>query len=447
MANKIEDILITDLDIFARGIAHKNGRTFFIENALPDEICKAAITKENKNFSQGYSTQIQNQSKNRVNPLCPHFNICGGCDTQHICYNQTLEFKKEQIRRAFKKISNEDIPLNFEIVPSEKEYFYRNKISLAIGRIDNKNTLCMYQKNSHKLVKIDSCVICDEKFKILIDIFNQFLEKTSFYAYNKQSKTGELKNLVARIIDNKILVTICVKKRIKLDVKELFEELSKHFNNVGINENINKNDNEILSNNFVHLAGIKEIKFEDMKITNSITNASFLQVNNDISQKLYNYVLNNVSNIVVNAYSGAGLLTCLIAQKLNENLQNSAKKYVFGIEINKEASFLADKLKEKYGLENVKNIQGDANDVLKNLNLKNFTLIVDPPRFGLDDKMIETICSAKPQKIVYVSCGKISLCKNYNQLKSLYEIAEIKAFDMFPQTVNCETVLILKLKK
>lgn len=430
------NILIDDLDMHGFGIAHSFGKTFFVKNALPGEIISAKLDTNNNNVIDAKDVSIISESASRVKPLCPYFLKCGGCDIQHFCYNQSLNFKKQQIKLAFKKICAINLD-DFEIEKSPNEYFYRNKIAMKICKIDNKNVLCYYKSNSHEPIKIDSCKIANKNFDIVIKCTNDYLEKLNLDVFNAKTKTGALKHLVARIVDNKLLLTFVVNEKKNFEnIEKLYFELLKHFKSVGINQNINKFEKQILSDKFEDLIGKNVVEDENFGIVGQITNASFLQVNTFVANKMYEYVSSKVCGNIVNCYSGAGLLSAIIANKNKDSL-------VQGIEINKNATLLANNLAKQNNIKNQINLCGDAGCVLKNLKLKNFSLVVDPPKSGLDKNMIDCILKFLPQKIVYVSCNKTSLAKNFNSLKEKYKIEEIKAFDMFPQTVNVETVLIL----
>lgn len=430
------EIRIDDLDMHSYGIAHKDGKTIFVDNALPTEIIKAKLIKQQKNIIFAKNIDLLQKSEYRKIPLCPYFFDCGGCDIQHLCYEKALEYKKQQITLSFKKICGINLG-DFEIVKSPQEYFYRNKISMKICDYNGEKVLCYYKKNSHDKVKIESCKIANQKFDEVIKFVNLYLKYCSLPTYNEKEKTGTLKHLVARIIDGKLLLTFVLNENKQLkNIESLYQNLLKHFEKVGINKNINKSDKQILSDNFENIVGDNVIEFENLNIKQQITNASFLQVNTFVANKIYEYVCSLLNGNIVNCYAGAGLLSGIIANK-------NKKSQVFGIEINKQATMLAEILKEKNKILNLTNLCGDSGKVLENLNLKNFNLVVDPPKSGLAENMIKNILKFLPQKIVYISCDKISLAKNYNSLKQHYKIDDIKAFDMFPQTVNVETVLIL----
>lgn len=438
--NKSYNLIIEDLDMLGRGVSHYKGNTIFIENALTNEKVVAKILNKKGCLYFANTENILENSNLRVKPVCPYFYVCGGCDLQHLNYNETLNFKKKQILINLKKIANLTIVENdIEIVKSDNEYFYRNKVTFQVKNVNNIATLCFYKKQSHNYVEIKNCYICDKKIEKIINLINNFFKENKILAYNKDTKQGLVKNVVVRIIDNKILLTFVTIKKEFPDVTDLFNKLSNDFVEVGINLNINKKDKDILSTNFVELKGKNFIEFNIMNIKQLISNSSFLQVNFNVQDKLYKYVLSKVKGDVVNAYSGAGLLTCLVAKNLPKNK-------VIGVEINKDATNFADKLTKLNNITNVKNICSDACLELKKLKNNNFTLIVDPPRSGLSDEFVKMLIENPQEKIIYISCSPQTLCKNILKLKDVYEIEEIKAFDMFPQTKNVETVVLLRKK-
>lgn len=437
--NEILKVKIDDLDMNSKGIAHHCGKTIFVDNALIGEEIECEILNQKNNLVIAKNKKILSVSPNRTTPLCPHYFVCGGCDTEHIKYEESLNFKKNQLKLTLKKITNLTLP-DFEIEKSPEIYHYRNKIALKICKLNGKKVLCYYKKNSHETVEIKTCKIANSGFDCVIEKFNDFLKATQVSAYNEKTKHGVLKHMVARIINNNLLLTIVLKQNHKLDnLDKLYQDLSKSFDNVGINININNSDNQILSENFVDIVGTNFVEFFNFNLKLKITNASFLQVNTPVANEIYDFCSNLLSGTTVNSYSGAGLLSAIIAKK-------SKKNKVFGIEINKNATNIANILKHENNIDNLENLCGDSAKVLSKLNLKDFNLILDPPKSGIDKNMIETIKTFLPSKIIYISCNKISLAKNLNELKDFYEIKQLKAFDMFPQTINLETVCVLQKK-
>lgn len=429
---------IDDLDMLGRGIAHCDGKAFFVNNALINEtiIAKPLFTKNNIVFCD--NIEILKESEDRVTPPCPYYNLCGGCDLQHLKYSKTLEFKKNQLITTFKKVAKIDISdLNIELIECKNQYHYRNKVALKIDYKNNDFIIGLTKKSSHEIVDIDDCLICDEKIKIIITLVREFLSKNKTKII--ENDTCLISHLVVRIIENKTLLTFVSIKDLKINFDELFANLKHHFNIVGINVNLNKSKKEILSHKFIHKIGAKKLEINVNNISFEITNGSFMQVNLDIQDKIYKTVCENITKDTINAFSGAGLLTALISK-------NNVNK-VYGLEINKEAHKLAEQLKEKNNIQNMINLCGNANQLIETLNLANFDLVIDPPRNGIDKNFVKTILNNLPDKIIYVSCNPTTLANNIKSLSNKYVISKIFAYDMFCQTKNLETLVILEKVK
>lgn len=256
------------------------------------------------------------------------------------------------------------------------------------------------------------------------------------------TKFDILKHLVVRSIDDKLLITlVATGENIPL-LYDLVSEIKNEFNDFGLNININNlNNNVILSNKYKHIYGNEKLKINSKGVNLEITNASFYQVNDYIKDKIYDEVLSQIDNkIVVDAFSGAGLLTSMLAKK--------AKK-VYGIEIVKSAVLSANELMKNNNIKNVENICGDCTIELPKLIKKlkdEVTIVLDPPRKGCDKKILEAIKTASCDKIIYIACSPISLARDCKILleNNDYQITLVKPFDMFPETKNVETLCVLE---
>ena len=249
--------------------------------------------------------------------------------------------------------------------------------------------------------------------------------------------------MVARYNNGSILVTLVATKEDLPNIEDYYNDLLVEYEKVGLSININKKDtNVIMGDKTIHLYGEKELIIKDNGIVYGISNNSFMQVNDNVRSKIYNFVLDNISasDTIVDLYSGAGVLTSMLSTKANK---------VFGIEIVESAVNSANKLMEDNGIKNVTNICGDANVELKNLSKKlegNYTIVVDPPRKGLGDNVVEMLSNLNPLKIIYVSCNPATLARDIKGLSEKYNILSITPFDMFPQTKHLETVVVLNKK-
>ena len=427
----------------AEGVAKHNGETVFVPYSLVSENIDATIIKANSKFSIAKIDSITNKSHERCSAPCPYYTKCGGCQLQHTNYENGLKIKTQILQNAITNIAKIDYQVPI-LIASENMYHYRNKIAMPINPKTRK--LGMYRLNSHKIVDIENCILQKENIKVLIETINQYLKQTKNTIYDDETKKGLLKSIVARDINNCVLITIVINGDDLNDKQLLIKLLSQKFDKLGINLNINKlNNNVIMSNVFKHIYGIAEIEMCDFGIDYTINNASFLQVNDGIKKLMYKKIFVETKNdIVIDAYSGAGLLSAMIS---------THAKQVFGIEIVPQATELANQLKAKNNIKNLININGDCAvelpkllDKLKNKESDNITIVLDPPRKGCDKKVLDAILLSSPTKIVYMSCDPSTLARDLHILleNSTYEIKYIQPYDMFPQTKHIETIAVIE---
>ena len=398
------------------GIAINNGKIVFVKGALVGETVDVALVKDSANFCIAKINKILKQSPQRQTPVCHYFKNCGGCQLQHICYAEQLKVKQQKIIGNLKKYANCVIP-SCNIVSSPKILEYRNHMRFAVFN----NKLSLRKNNSHDCVNIGYCYIAYEAINLCIEPLNCFLEKTNL----------DIDEVDIKAIEKQILITfICEKDIKKIDITHLKSMLSPYFT-YGFSLYI-KDKKQIK-----HLEGIKEIQ-QKRNLTNIISPLSFLQVNNEIADRLYNDVCDLVDDeIVIDAFSGRGLLSCIVSKK--------AKK-VYAIEIEKSSVVDAKNMKVKNNINNVEFILGDVNEVLNNINIDFDCLILDPPRAGIKQNLVDTILKSMPNKIIYVSCACNTLARDLKGLLNKYSLKHICAYDMFPQTDEVETLVLLEKK-
>lgn len=417
--------LIYDYGMNGEGVTKIDNIVTLVPFALKDEIVDVEITKSFGNYNLAKLSKILTNSKNRTNPPCPYFYECGGCDLQHMTYEEQLNFKSLLVKKTIKKIANLDIEVK-PTVASNNQYNYRNKVSFNF----HNNDAGFYKENSKTIVNLEKCLLISENMNKIYEIFKNFIK-------NNKNIRNHIKNLVIREISNQILVGVVTKKEI--DLSTFCEQLCAKFSSIGVYQIINtRKDSVVLSGKTIHIGGIKEIHISNFGIDYSVDLLGFHQTNLDIQNKIYTKVLNYIASndIVINGFSGQGLLTAIISSK--------AKK-VFGIEINKSSHLSAEKLKKENNIKNMQNILGDFNKEVKPFLSKANTLILDPSKKGCGKEILKNIAHIK--NIIYISCNPIALSKDLNTLKELYNIDEIIPFDMFPNTKNVETLVKLSIKK
>ena len=430
------EVDIVDLGMNGEGIGKVLDKTCFVPFSLVGEKVKVEVLKEKDNLLFCKATRTKKASLDRVTPKCKYFESCGGCSIQHLEYNKSLDFKTSLVKNTLRKIAGIDVQV-LKTVASKDNYNYRNKNVFPIYFNGENIVVGMYEKASKKIVEIDECLLADKNINKTLKIVKEFFNTDR--EIKKQAKS--LKFVVVQTLNNQVLLTLVANKNLN-GLNNLIEILKKEFKDFGVFLNINEQKTSIiLDGKLVHVFGLKTLKDKVFDIEYEISPFSFMQVNYDIKQRLYSEVLSEINDtdIVLDAYSGAGLLSCMIAKK--------AKKVV-GIEIVKPAVINADKTKENNKIENLTNICGDCKKEFYGVYKKYSPNIVvlDPPQKGVDENLIKEILKTEVEKIIYVSCNPRTLARDLKLLCENYEIVFVKPFDMFPNTCEVETMVVLKRK-
>jgi len=455
--NKIVNLTIENLGFNAEGVAKLENTPVFVPFALPGELVKVKIIKQNKNFFIGKLQEVINKSKHRVDAPCSVFTKCGGCQLQHLNYNEQLEFKSSLVKDTLKKVGN-IVYDKIEIVSSKNKYNYRNKLTLQVREVLNEVKIGFFANHSHRIVEVDECPLQQDLTNKVITVFKSFIKSYKVSAYNELTKKGLVKNLVARQFNDQLLVAVIINGEQLPNAEEFYNLLKQTFKTVTLYVNINKEHNNVVIGKTSKLIKGEPYLEEQLQNLNVKTEVvSFMQVNNDIRNKIYNNVLEKIKDFspqaVVDAYSGVGLLTGIIAKNVDSN--------VYGLEIQPKAVEASNKLLKENNLQNkVTNVLGDCVETLPKVmkNNSKTTLVVDPPRKGLNKQIIQTILKVKPKQIIYIACGLPALARDLAYLtntkninseqstnKAIYKIKDVKAYDMFPQTKHIETVVELTL--
>ena len=389
-------VIINDIDHMGRGITKIDNIITFTPKTIPEDIVNIDIIKKKKNYQEGKLLKVIEKSPNRIKTKCPYYDVCGGCHISNLSYNNQLIYKKNKVINIFKKYS--DIIINPEIIPSTKEYQYRNKITyhngeyLGLVSIDNK------------IINIDSCLLVSDKV-------NNLLKKI------KKEDTKEIKELTIREFANGLVLDI----KGNLFTDNLKEDVI----------SIYKNNNLIYEKEKGYFI-LNNIKYY-------VSNNSFFQINTSNIETLYNQIIKladfKKNDKVIDLYCGVGSITLYISKLVKE---------ILGIEIVESA---IEKAKENAKINNIKNAKfkcGAVSSLIDNF-IDADKIIVDPPRSGLDKHTINVLNNSKTKKIIYVSCDPITLARDIKNLNN-YELKNIVLIDMFPQTYHVESIALLKLK-
>lgn len=446
------------------GVLKQDGTIVFVPFTLVGEKIKYKVLKVTSKYAYGKVLEVLTPAEMRVRADCPVFTKCGGCHLQHIKYAYQLKIKEETVANCFKKIANLDVEVK-PAIKGDVQYRYRNKLQLPVAETPKGTFIGFYAENSHRVVPIDDCLINAVWTENIIKAFKKYIEEFDIKGYNENDCCGDLREITVKEVKGKLIITAVVLdeniRGIDRLIQILKEEVKYKFS---LFLNVNKADtNVVYGDRFILVHGPKEYSAEMLGIKYKTGVRSFMQVNDHVCCKLYSAVRDAVSadenTIVIDAYSGAGLMTALLAK--------NAKK-AYGVEIVKEAVDNANELAAKNGLlEKITNYLGKCEEILPNLvkkhNKENVCVVLDPPRKGCDTKVINSLLENKVDKIVYVSCKPSTLARDVGLLvgslevvngevkkaidyKPNYEITFVRPFDMFANTKHVETLVCLTRK-
>ena len=386
---------------------------------------------------------------------------------QHLDYNAQLLHKSNVVKEALRKIGGISMEVPVAIA-SDFPYGYRNKLQMPIGVDKDGNTVVgFYAEHSHRIVPVNACAIHPEWAEKLIAVIKRYATECAVKGYDEINKTGALRHIVAREIGGKFIFTLVSAKRKLPSVPYLIQLLEKDFKEFTLYLNFNDKDtNVILSKEFELVHGGGFFEAEERGVVYEAGPVTFLQVNENVRGKLYQGALKTVAKdgdeVVIDAYSGGGLLTAMIAKKV---------KRVYGIELEAEAVRCANALKEKNKLKNMTNICGYVEEHLSEvMNIEKgekVRLILDPPRAGIARSVLKALLASGIEKITIISCNPATLARDLGILTGrlteengelvktaaeetptgYYEIERLQPYDMFPQTRAIETLVTLRRKR
>ena len=445
--NKEYILDIIDITATGEGVGKVNGFTVFVDGAIPEDNVKVAIMIVKKNYAIGKIIDLIKPSQHRVNSPCDFFAGCGGCQTQNIDYEYQLQLKEKIVKDALERIGGLDLSkVKIHPVIGMKEPFhYRNKAQYKI----HKKGLGFYEKKSHNVVPLANCIIQSEQSSRTIQYLNQFIVENKIPIYNENTHKGILRGIVERVSyysDEIMLIIVINDKKFKWS-KELIDFIKENLPNVkSLYLNINtKKTNVVLSKENKLIYGKEKIVDSIGDLKYEISPLSFFQVNPIQTKILYDKVVEFAEitgkETVFDLYCGIGTISLYLAQKA---------KMVYGVEIVPEAIADANKNKELNKIENAEFIVGKSEEEMPALVEKGVqanVIVVDPPRKGCDEKLLESIIHMSPKRVVYVSCNPATLGRDLKILsEGGYKVKEVQPVDMFPHSMHVECIALIQRK-
>lgn len=445
-------LTIKRLGINGEGVGYFKKQVVFVPGALPGEEVVVEAFKVQPNFAQAKVKNIRKQSPFRVQPLCPVYEECGGCQLQHLEYGQQLKEKRDIVIQSLErhtKLPIEQLDIR-ETIGMENPWNYRNKSQFQVGQKDGKILAGLYGMDSHRLINIDQCAVQHAKTNKAIGTVKKILQRLQIPIYNEKTKKGIVRTIVARVgVQSRELQIVLITATKDLPKKELIiEEIRKRLPEVkSIMQNINgEKSSLIFGKETVNLAGKDYIQETLGDLSFELSARTFFQLNPEQTVVLYNEVKKAAGltgkEKVVDAYCGVGTIGLWLADQAAE---------IRGMDVIPESIADAKKNAASHGMKHAKYEVGKAETLLPKWAKEGWKpdcLIVDPPRTGLDDKLLKTILQNKPKKVVYVSCNPSTLAKDIQVLSQSYKVEYIQPVDMFPQTshVECCSLLVRKDK-
>ena len=390
-------INVLDYGMNGEGVSKVDGKVILIENALVGEEVDIDIVKSHKKYDEGRVNSFVRYSEDRIESLCPYYNICGGCNISNLNYSKQLEYKENKIINIFKRYLNIDI--NPEIIGSDNNYEYRNKITFQ-----NMDGIVGLVSIDNKLINIDKCILVSDKVNELYNVICK-------------EDLSNVRKIVIKECDNGLILGLDGKMNID-DIKNLCLSIYCNGNCVC------KNDDGYIN--------VGDIKYR-------VSMDSFFQVNSRNISRLYDVIVKygefKKNDSVIDLYCGVGSISIYISKYVDS---------VLGIEIIDDAIKDANENAKLNGIKNTKFICGDVSKLVDD-SISGNVVIVDPPRVGLDNHTIDVLNSINVDRLIYVSCDPMTLVRDLSKLDS-YEIKDITLVDMFPQTHHVESVFLLQRK-
>ena len=442
--NQIYEATITDYTTEGQGIAHIDGITVFIPNAIVGERVRVRIETLRKTWAAGKMTELLEKSPHRVNRECPVAKLCGGCDFWHMDYGEETRLKADRVKTCLNRMAGEQLE-EIPILAAPDCHGYRNKAQYPVASKKGRAYAGFFRAGTHDVVENSRCLILPRETDGVKDAVMDYANQYRIPAYDEIAHKGLLRHIYVRrgAVSGQILVClVCNGSRIP-HVPELVERLKAipGFTTLVLSVNTKKG-NAVLGDQFITLYGPGFIEDTLCGLNFRLSPRSFYQVNHHQAQRLYRAAIDQAAitkeDLVLDLYCGVGTITLAMAA--------SAGK-VIGVEVVEQAVEDARDNARRNGIENAEFFCGDAGQAaleLEKQGIRPDVITVDPPRKGLNADTIEAITRMAPKRLVYVSCDPATLARDVALLKERgFTLKSAQAADLFPRCAHVETVVLL----
>jgi 23S rRNA (uracil1939-C5)-methyltransferase len=461
---ELADQLVIDTSVEGKGIVRHEGQVIFVAGTVPGDVVTLRIFKKHKKYFEADLLSISQSSPDRIEPICKHFRYCGGCKWQHMAYEAQLTFKAKQVEDALLRIGKLSPQSSLPILAAPSPYHYRNKVEFTFSAfrwleekpIKDENGTASVAQNAlgfhvpggfNKVLDIDTCYLGDNRIDAIRNAIREYALKNDLPYYHIKAHTGWLRNLLIRTASNTpdYMVVLIISYEDENNLNRLFETLSVQFPFVTawswiVNSKLNDSYSELPFYSWSGPGYITEY-LGDFQFRISPT--SFFQTNSQQAKELYDVVKSYVEpcQTLYDLYCGTGSIGIYLS---------SLAKQIIGVEY--VASSIAD-AEQNAALNNLQHLQfwaGDLAVVLQSVQFQALAkpdcIVVDPPRSGIDPKVIDTLLRLAAPQLVYVSCNPATQARDLALLATDYDLISYRPVDMFPQTAHVENVVRLAHK-
>lgn len=456
-----ENVEILDATSEGKGLARINDWVVFVDHAVPGDICNVRLKRRKRNYGEGEIDKMILASPERVEALCEHFGVCGGCKWQNMSYKRQLEFKQKQVQDALIRIGKLNVPEINPVLPSEKTYHYRNRLDFSFSNkrwltVEEIKTEELYESRNalgfhipgafDKVLDIKNCYLQEEPSNSIRNEVKTYAEQNKLSFFNIREREGFLRGLIIRSTSTgEWMVLFSFFNDDKKEIKGLLSHIKNRFPNItSLLYVINSKGNDTIHDLEIQTFSGQSFLTEEMEgIKFRISPKAFYQTNSQQAFSLYKIAREMAelksTDVVYDLYTGTGTIACFVAKQC---------KKVVGVEYVEDAVIDARVNAEINSIQNVEFFSGDMKDVLSDSFFEKHgkpdVIITDPPRAGMHEDVCKVILRAEPKRIVYVSCNASTQARDLSILCEHYRITKVQPVDMFPQTAHVENVVCLE---
>ncbi len=456
----IESLEITTLAAEGKAMGRHNDVVVFVPMAVPGDVVSVKIRNKRRRFMEGEIVEFITKSPLREEPFCEHFGVCGGCKWQNLPYSEQLRFKREQVRDQLSRIGGIELPEVRETLPSQRTQFYRNKLEYTFspkrwltyeeiaqsGDIEAEPALGFHIPGMFdKILNINKCWLQDEPSNAIRLEIKRFCAENGYSFHNVREHVGLMRNIIIRTsTTGEVMLIVIFGEDDSERIKALLDHVAESFPQItSLMYIVNEKWNDSISDQTPILYRGKDHIMEQMEdLSFKIGAKSFYQTNSEQALELYrvtrDFAQLKPTDTLYDLYTGTGTIANFCARECAK---------VVGVEYVEEAIADAKINSEINGIDNTTFYAGDMKRVLSDdfiaKNGQPDVIILDPPRAGVDEPVIEVILRAAPERIVYVSCNPATQARDLALFDKDYRVVDIQPVDMFPHTHHVENVVLL----